>query len=150
MASASVSELILFIAAVSVAAAVSGVLVTTVGGISNSLDAQGADVADDIDTEIEIISDPESGAVYDDINDEISVLVKNTGRRTLAAEGSAVELLVDGRYVGSSAYNLTVLDGSEWRNGNVVRIDVTESLGTGDHRVTVIVDSERETIRFNV
>ena len=148
MAGASVSELIIFIAAVSIAAAVAGVMVTTVGGISDSLDERGADIASDIATDIEIISDPASSAVYDASNSEVRVLVKNTGRRTVEAEVSSVEVLVDGRYMPSSEYTITVLDGSTWHDGEVARIVVNESLTGGDHRVTVIVESERETLRF--
>ena len=148
MASASVSELILFIAAVSVAAAVSGVLVTTVGGISDSLDERGADVATDIDTDVEVISDPGSGAVYDDGSGEVRLLVKNTGRRTIGTDGSTVEVLLDGQYVRPADYSVTVIGGGNWHEGDVVRIVLNESLASGDHRVTVIVESERETLRF--
>lgn len=148
MASASVSELILFIAAVSVAAAVSGVMVTTVGGISDSLDERGADVAADIDTDVSVISDPGSGAVYDADSGEVRLLVKNTGRRTIATEGTTVELLLDGQYVRPSEYTLTVIGGGSWHEGEVARIVVNESIASGDHRVTVVVESERETLRF--
>ena len=148
MASVSVSELVIFIAAVSVAAAVSGAMVTTVGGISGSLSEQGADVASDIATDIEVISDPGSGAVYNATAEEVRVLVKNTGERTIPTEGSAVEVLLDGRYVPASSYTLTVVDGSSWRDGNVVRVVVNSSLSTGDHRVVVLTGSERDTLRF--
>lgn len=149
MAGSSVSTLVIFIAAVSVAAAVSGVMVTTVGDISASLDERGADVAADIDTDVEIISDPAAGAVYDAGNGTVTVLVKNTGRRTLSTEGTAIEVLLDGRYVSRSAYDATVLDGAgAWREGEVVRVVVDESVTAGDHRVTVVVGSERETLVF--
>ncbi|KPN29021.1 putative archaeal flagellar protein F [Halolamina pelagica] len=148
MASASVSELIMFIAAVSVAAAVSGALVTTVGGISDSLDERGTDVAADIATDVEIISDPASGAVYDSQAEEVRVLVKNTGRRTIETDGTVIEVLLDGRYVSPSAYNVSVIEGGSWHDGDVVRLVVNEPLTSGDHRVTVIVESERETLRF--
>jgi flagellar protein FlaG len=148
MASTSVSTLIIFIAAVSIAAGVSGAMVTTVGGIADSLDDRGEDVDADIDTEIEIISDPGSDAVYDDGTDTVRVLVKNTGERTIPTADTGVELLVDGRYVPRSEYTVTVVDGGRWRDGNVVRIEANESLAPGDHRVAVIVDRERETLRF--
>jgi flagellar protein FlaG len=148
VASVSVSELVIFIAAVSVAAAVSGAMVTTVGGISGSLSEQGADVASDIATDIEVISDPGSGAIYNATAEEVRVLVKNTGERTIPTEGSAVEVLLDGRYVPTSSYTLTVVDGSSWRDGNVVRVVVNSSLSTGDHRVVVLTGSERDTLRF--
>ncbi len=148
MASTSVSTLVIFIAAVSIAAAVSGVMVTTVGDIANSVDERGGDVAADLDTDIEIISDSSSDAVYDDTRDEVTVLVKNTGRRTLAAQSSVLEVLVDGRYVSPSSYNASVLGGDTWRTGDVARVVVNESLAADDHRVTVVVGSERETFRF--
>jgi flagellar protein FlaG len=150
MASASVSELVIFIAAVSVAAAVSGALVTTVGDISDSVDERGADVASDLDTDIEIISNPGSGAVYDDGADDVRLLVKNTGRRQISTSGSTVDVLVDGQYIERSSYSITVINGSEWDDGSVVRIVVDEPLSTGDHQATVIVRSERETLRFRV
>lgn len=148
MASTSVSTLVIFIAAVSIAAAVSGVMVTTVGDIANSVDERGGDVAADLDTDIEIISDASSDAVYDDAQAEVTVLVKNTGRRTLAAQSSVLEVLVDGRYISPSSYNATVLDGDTWRTGDVARVVVNESVAAGDHRVTVVVGSERETLNF--
>ncbi|WP_247006652.1 fla cluster protein flaG [Halorientalis litorea] len=150
MASASVSELVIFIAAVSVAAAVSGALVTTVGDISDSVDERGADVASDLDTDIEIISNPGSGAVYDDGADDVRLLVKNTGRRQISTSGSTVDVLIDGQYIERSSYSITVINGSEWDDGSVVRIVVDEPLSTGDHQATVIVRSERETLRFRV
>jgi flagellar protein FlaG len=150
MASTSVSTLIIFIAAVSVAAAVSGVMVSTVGDVAGSLDDRGADVAADIDTDVEIISDPGSGAVYDDSNATVTVLVKNTGRRVLPADGTGIEVLINGQYIPPSAYSVTVLGEADdaWRDGAVVRVVVDRSVSTGDHRVTVIVDDEREVLRF--
>jgi flagellar protein FlaG len=148
MASGSVSELVIFIAAVSVAAAVSGAMVTTVGGISSTLDERGADVAADIATDVEVISDPASDAVYDDATGEIRLLVKNTGGRTLGTDEGSLDVLVDGRYVPPSAYTVAVVDGDAWTDGSVVRIVVSQSLPGGDHRATVVVGSERETLRF--
>lgn len=146
MAGGSVSELVIFIAAVSVAAGVSGAMVTSVGGIADAVDQQGADVARQIDTDVAVISDPGSGAVYDAGAEEVRVLVKNTGRRTLAADG--VEVLVDGRYVPASATAVAVVEGEEFRPGAVARVTVNRTLAPGDHRVTVVAGSERETLRF--
>lgn len=146
MAGGSVSELVIFIAAVSVAAAVSGVMVTTVGGIAGSLDERGGDIAADIATDIEIISDPTTDAVYDAPTDRIRLLVKNTGQRAIATTDSGLEVLVDGRYVPADAYDLTVLNADTWQDGAVARLLVNETLAPGDHRVTVIVNQQRETL----
>ena len=148
MASDSVSTLVLFIAALSVAAAVSGTLVSSVGGLADAVDARGVDVAEDIDTDIEIISDPGSSAVYDDANSEVTLLVKNSGRRGLSTDGSSIELLLDGEYVSRSTFTVNVLDGDARTSGNVARLRIDRSLASGDHRATVIVENERETLRF--
>jgi flagellar protein FlaG len=107
-------------------------------------------VASDLDTDIEIISNPGSGAVYDDGADDVRLLVKNTGRRQISTSGSTVDVLIDGQYIERSSYSITVINGSEWDDGSVVRIVVDEPLSTGDHQATVIVRSERETLRFRV
>lgn len=148
MASVSVSNLILFIAAVTVAVGVSGTLVTNVSGIAESIDAHGANVADQIDTEVDIISDPGSDAIYDSGTDTVSVLVKNTGERSLSAAPKDIDVLLDGQYVSNADLTLTVLDGTEWRRGMVVELEIDRTLGTGEHRVVVIVDGDRETMEF--
>lgn len=147
MASASASTLIIFIAAIGVAAAVSGTMVETVTDISDSFDEQGADVERQIDTDIEIISDSGSGAVYDGTN--VTVLVKNTGARTVATE--EMDVLLDGRYVAGADYETTVVGGGgAWVEDAVVRLEMTASLDAGDHRVLVVVNGQREVLRFHV
>lgn len=147
MASASASTLIIFIAAIGVAAAVSGTMVETVTDISDSFDEQGADVERQIDTDIEIISDSGSGAVYDGTN--VTVLVKNTGARTVATE--EMDVLLDGRYVAGADYEATVVGGGgAWVEDAVVRLEMTASLDAGDHRVLVVVNGQREVLRFYV
>jgi flagellar protein FlaG len=154
MASTSISTLVIFIAAVSIAAGVSGVMVSTVGGISASLDDRGAAVAQSIDTEIEIISDPGSDAIVRDYegdsdgDTELVLLVKNTGDRTIPTAGSAVEVLVDGQYVSPGEYSVETVGSGAWTDGDVVRIVIDRSLAAGDHRATVIAGSDRETLRF--
>jgi len=160
MAGSSISELILFIAALSVAATVSGVMITTVGGIATAVDDRGTNVAGDINTDIEIISDPGTGAVYDDTREnELHLLVKNTGERDFPGTGAATEVLVDGRYVSSDAYRTTLMaDASSFDDGAVLRIEIDPDatnnidtpLATGDHTATVIIRSERETLEFRV
>jgi flagellar protein FlaG len=154
MASTPVSTLIIFIAAVSIAAGVSGVMVSTVGDISTSLEDRGAAVTQSIDTEIEIISDPGSDAIVRDYegdsdgDTELVVLVKNTGDRTIPTTGSAIEVLVNGRYVSPGEYSVEVVGGGAWTDGDVVRIVIDRALAAGDHRATVIVGSDHETLRF--
>lgn len=150
MASSPVSSLILFIAAMIIAASVAGTMVTNVAEVSDAIDTRSVDAEQRIDTEIEVISDPGSSAVYDDPSTTVSVLVKNTGSNTLPAEPGKVDVLVDGEYVPASDQGLTVLEGSSWRPGTVLRLEVDESLSPGEHRVVLVINGDREVFTFYV
>lgn len=150
MASSAVSSLILFIAAMIIAASVAGTMVTNVAQVSNAIDTRSVDAEKRIDTEIEVISDPGSSAVYDDGNETVSVLVKNTGETSLPAEPGKVDVLVDGQYVQASSQTFFVLDGTEWRSGTVVRLEIDTSLSAGEHRVVLVINGDREVFTFYV
>jgi len=152
MAGDSVSTLILFIAAMLVAAGVAGTLVTNVNDLTNSVDSQSGDMTDKIDTDIEIISDPGSHAVYNSSGAEnITLLVKNTGRKTLTADSTALDVLVDGSYVSSDEFTVAVTDGGPWRDGTVAEFEISRSLATGEeHRVSVTVNGAEEVFEFYV
>ncbi|WP_128475891.1 flagellar protein G [Halorussus pelagicus] len=148
MASVSSSHLILFIASLIIAASVAGTFTQGVQRLSSALGDRSVDVSGDIRTDITIISDPGSGAVYNASgNENVTVLVKNTGSRPLPAESDQIEVLVDGRY--QTNVGVTVLDGSAWRVGNVARLEIDQSLDTGtDHRVKIIVNGDEEVLQF--
>ncbi|MDS0476485.1 flagellar protein G [Natrinema sp. 1APR25-10V2] len=151
MAGDSVSTLILFIAAMLVAAGVAGTLVTNVNELSNSVDTHSAEVTEKIDTDIEIISDPGSDAVYNASGSEnITILVKNTGQETLPADGTAVDVLVNGSYVSNDEFTVTVRDGGGvWRDGTVAELEIDRSLATpAEHRVVVTVNGAEEVFEF--
>lgn len=153
MASLSASSLIIFIAAIAIAAGVSGVMIDSVNGISQSITTQGDDVQQKLDTEISIISDAGSDAMYDADSETVQVLVKNTGSRTLSADPGRIDVLVDGEYVVPDSRSVEVISGGEtWREGAVIEltIDLDEPLDGGEHRVAVIVDGDREVLRFYV
>ncbi|QLK27537.1 flagellar protein G [Natrinema zhouii] len=151
MAGDSVSTLILFIAAMLVAAGVAGTLITNVNELSNSVDTQSSDVTDKIDTDIEIISDPGSDAVYDSNAENVTLLVKNTGRETLAADSSAIDVLIDGSYVSNDEFTITVTDDGPWRSGSVAELEIDRSLATGEeHRISVTVNGAEEVFEFYV
>ncbi len=138
----------LFIAALTVAAGVATTLTANVMDISNAVSERGGGVADKIETEVEVINDPGSpSSVYDNSTDTVTVLVKNTGERTLDASPTGIDVLVDGSYV--TIDNVTVVSGgTEWRSSEVVRVNVTRSLSPGSHRVVVYVDEDEEVLRF--
>ncbi|MFA1610579.1 flagellar protein G [Halobellus rubicundus] len=151
MADVSVPSLILFIASIVIAAGVAGVLIDTVTGISGALDDRGADVAENIRTDVEIISNSDS-TVYDQDNDTVTLYVKNTGRRTLPATNQTFDVIFDAEY--RTNVTVSVVDGGpEWTPHGVVEVEIgglSGLEGTGDHQATLVVDGDEETFRFNV
>jgi len=149
VASVSSSHLILFIASLLIAASVAGTFTQGVQRLSSALGDRSLDVAQDVRTDVEIISDPAStGAIYDDGDNTVTLLVKNTGSLDLPADSDQIEVLVDGRY--QVDVTVTVLDGEAWRVGNVVELEIAldGALGDGDHRATVIVNNDEEVLEF--
>lgn len=150
MAGESISTLILFVAAMLVAAAVAGTLVTSVGELSGSVDTFSGDVSNDIETEVEIISDPGSDAVVGDDNETITLLVKNTGERTLPDDGTELDFLVNGEYVPNDDITVTTYEADVWQSGAVARVELTldEPLSAGEHRVLLSVRGTEEVFEF--
>ncbi|ELZ11985.1 flagellin [Halovivax asiaticus JCM 14624] len=150
MSGESISTLILFIAAMLVAASVAGTLVTSVGELSGSIDGYSGDVSDDIETDVEIISDPGSDAIVGDNNQTVTLLVKNTGDRTLPSDGTELDPLVDGRYVSNENLSVTVLEEPTWNAGTVaqVTLSLSEPLDAGEHRVMLSVRGSESTFQF--
>ena len=148
MASVSVSELVLFIAALTVAAGVATTLTASVSDISQVVSERGSGVADQIASDVEVISDPGSPSSIYDGNGTVTVLVKNTGSDTLPVDPDSVELLVNGTYTQVST--VTVAGAESWGEGEVATVTAERSLPPGEHRVVVIVHGDRETLRFRV
>lgn len=146
MASVSVSHVVMFIASLVIAASVAGTLVAGVDRVSTSVDDRSAILTDRIDTDIEIISDPGSDAIYDGTT--VTVLVKNTGTRSLPTDPGMIDVLIDGEYVAD--HTLEPITGNDWTRGDVVRIEFDRTLDGGDHRVTVSIDGNRDLLQFRV
>jgi flagellar protein FlaG len=147
VADGTVPSLVMFIASIILAAAVSGVLINTVGGVSQAVDAQGGDLASNIKTDVEIISDSGS-PVYDGANGTVTLLVKNTGQRSLAADAVVLDVMVDGAYQTDVTVT-PVAGGVDWRPGDVVAVTVgVGSLDSGDHRVKLVTRGDEEVFVF--
>lgn len=152
MAGASVSEMILFIAALVVAASVAGTLTTQVDRVSDSISARSLDVSNEIRADITIISD--AGAqVYDRNNDgNVTLYVRNTGSSDLPADASSFDVLFDGAYIDPVTVTVET-GGPGWSRGGVVEVtfDPPSSLTTDtDHRVKLIVREDEEVFEFRV
>ena len=156
MASVSVSHAIMFIASLLVAATVAGALVSGVDRISESVSDRSLDTSEDIRTDVEIISDPGSDAVFNETEDGgvVTLLVKNTGSVNLLAEESQLDVLVNGRFATDVAVERADgNDGSAWDTSEVVRVTVTvdeADLNAHDQRVKLIVNGDEEVFRFRI
>jgi flagellar protein FlaG len=147
MASVSTSHLILFIASLTVAAGVAGTLVQGVGDISNSIDDRSLDVSDEIRTDIEVISDPGSPVYNTSGNENVTLLVKNTGSQRLSTNTDQIEILLDGSFTVN--VTTTVIGGELWDTDDVARLEISApELGSGDHRVRLVVNGDEEVFEF--
>lgn len=148
MAGVSASHLIIFIASMMVAASVVGVFTESVGQLSDAISEQGVDVSSDVRSDIEIISDSGSNAIYNASgNENITLHVKNTGTEQLPARADRLDIFVDGLY--QTDMTVTLLGGAEvWSGGEVVQIDISRQLNPGDHRVKIIVNGDEEVFEF--
>ncbi|MDS0219816.1 flagellar protein G [Haloarcula sp. S1AR25-5A] len=147
MASVSVSHLILFIASMAIAASVAGVFTSSIGELSNAVAEQGLDVSSDVRSDIEIISDSGSNTIS--TGDTITIHVKNTGSETLAPVPGQMDLFVDGAFATDYTVTLEPDGGDSWRPGDVVRIEIAQSLADGDHRIKLIVNGDEEVFEFH-
>lgn len=151
MAGASISHLVLFIASLLIAGTVVGAAFTGVDQFNDAMEDRSISAAEQLRTDIAIISDPASNAIYDGEN--VTVLLKNVGETNLAADVRQVDVLLNGQYVAQADINATVVDGEpgRWQTRDVLRLTIaTDGLTDGDHRVSVSVNGVQEALNFRV
>ncbi len=148
MAIVSSETLILFIATVLVAGSVAGAMTGGVNQLSSALGDRSIDVSQEIRTDVEIISDPSSSAVYNGTENNVTLLLKNTGSNTLSLDPTTIDVVIDGVY--RSNVTTQLVTGTEWGSGDVVRMYVTDITldANTDHRVVVDVHGNTETFDF--
>ncbi|WP_246986134.1 CARDB domain-containing protein [Halorientalis marina] len=153
MASVSVSHMILFIASIIIAASVAGVFTDSISRVSQAIEDRGGSLSEKVRTDIQVISDSGSTAVYDEETQNITLHIKNTGSATLPANGDGMDVFVDGEYETDVTVT-PVEDTDTWRPGGVVRAEIEPNDGggltTGDHRVKVIINEDEEVFEFRV
>lgn len=161
MASVPVSHLILFIASLVIAAGVVGTITTGVDRVSAGVDDAGLDATEQLRTDVTVISDSSAGVYNASGEENVTLLIKNTGTYRLAPDGSDLDVVLDGSYVRPDPISgeLVSADGATaWGRGDVLRltIDVSEiegrdgGLDDGDHRVFLSVNGDEELFQFRV
>ncbi|UIP00045.1 flagellar protein G [Halobaculum sp. CBA1158] len=148
MAGGSAAELILFIAAIVIAASVAGTLTSEVTRVSDALSAKSLDVAGDIRADAEIVSDAGSRVYNRSGNGNVTIHVRNTGASDLPADPGTIDVLLDGEY--RTDVTVTTVDGdATWHTGDVVRLEFPADLDPDtDHRLKLVVRGDEEVFRF--
>ena len=136
-ADTSATHLIFFIVAVIIALSVTGALFVNVQSISTAALAGSKTLSGQLRTDITLINDPDiipySGGVY-------TFYVKNTGKEDLSP--TYMSVIIDGTLVQDGNLNKTIIEGgTQWRTGDVLRINTTISLGSGSHKIRVVADN---------
>jgi len=146
MSGVSASHLVIFIASIVVAAGVAGTLVTQVDRVSTSISDQSKSVEERIDTDVRIISDTGSDAIYN--AGTLRLYVKNTGGTELTPDAGSIDVLIEGSF--NTPDTVTRIDGpnDRWPPGTVIEVTVNDVSISGDTRVSVSVRENEDTIRF--
>ncbi|WP_226004564.1 LamG-like jellyroll fold domain-containing protein [Natrinema salinisoli] len=144
MVRASVAQLILFIAAISVSTLFVGVIVTETGLYVQAVEDEGDRETAAIDAEIEIINDPEAKAVYNETDETVTVYVKNVGGGTLNPDD--LEVVVNGEL--ATVTETDVIGGEPWRRNRVLAVTLDHAIEGGTNRALVRIDGSRDLLSF--
>jgi len=98
------THVVFFIASVIIASVVSGVLVTVITGVTNSLNERGERVQDQLDIEFTIINDPDNiptGAF------DYLFYLKNIGGVKIPTTNETFQIFIDGEIVITAHFNFS-------------------------------------------
>ena len=149
MASVSVSHLIIFIASLVVAAGVAGTLTTGVERVSNAVEDGSLDVSQQVRTDIDIVSDPDSPSI--DGNGNLTVHVRNTGSQGIFIQRDSIDMVLNGDFVSNSEFTVTDANGDRTtaRTGDVMAININSTyVDSGDNRLYITINSDEEVYEF--
>lgn len=148
MASVSSAHLVLFIAAVLVAAALAGTATESASRLGNAVDQHSQAESEQTDAAVRVVSDADSPtAIYDAANGTLTLYVKNVGDSTLSSAPEDVTVLVNGTYRNDQ--QTTVLDADDWRPGTLLRVRVDVALPSdSETRVVVAPTGARDVFVF--
>ena len=127
------THVIFFVAAVIAAGAVSGVFLAVVNDVSNSLSERGDRVQEQLDTEFEIINDPDN--IPTGVSDYLFYL-KNIGGKKLITTNTTFQVFVDGDMVAITNYNFS---DDSIQIGDVATLYIAQSeISAGDRTLRVV------------
>ena len=127
------SHVVIFIASVIAAGAVSGVFMAVTFGINTSLVERGDRVQDLLDTDFVIVNDPDN--IPSSASDYI-FYVQNIGSNQLVTTNSTFTVFVDGELVVVAKYNFTE---TKIKNGEISDLYIdTSAISAGDHTLRLV------------
>ena len=127
------THIIFFIAAVIVAGLVSGILISVTMNISTSLSEKGDRVQEQLDTDFEIINDPDN---IPDVGGYYRFYLKNIGGKKLVTTNETFQLFVDGDLIATTNYNFT---DESIQSSEVTEIFVVNStISLGGHTLRIV------------
>lgn len=146
-AGASATQMVFFITSVIIALSVVGAMFLNIQSISSAAIMGSKTFAEQLKTDITIISDPEM-IPYSDYN--YTFYVKNTGKEELGIQ--YVTVIIDGTIVVDSNLNKTILGNDPmWLSGDVLQINATTSLSASSHNIRVITaNGIEDTFSFRI
>ncbi len=126
------THVIFFVAAVIVAGMVSGVFIAVTMNVTTSLSNRGDRVAEQLNTDFDIINDPNIipliGAYY-------NFYLKNVGGARLTTTNQTFQVFIDGEFIGISQY---YFEDTSIPVEGVTTLYVNTSLASGDHTLRVV------------
>ncbi len=126
------THVIFFVAAVIVAGMVSGVFIAITMNVTTSLSNRGDRVAEQLDTDFDIINDPSiiplEGSYY-------HFYLKNIGGARLTTTNQTFQIFIDGELMGISQY---YFENTSIPVEGITIIYVNTTLNSGDHTLRVV------------
>jgi len=140
LASNAMSEIVMFVAVLLIAAFVAGILTTSTYKISINIGKKGDALATKLSQDFEIINDP--GNITRNSSAGITIIyIKNTGKDPIIFTNDTFTVIIDGNIVGiNTTKQLTTPGSNVLYPGDVGEIDVNYN-ETGYHKIKVVSDS---------
>lgn len=127
------SHVVIFIASVIAAGAVSGVFMAVTFGINSSFSERGDRIQELLDTDFIIINDPEN--IPTSAGDHLFYL-QNIGSNQLATSNETFTMFIDGEFIALSNFNFSV---TKIKQGEISTMYVDSSvISSGDHTLRIV------------
>jgi len=137
LASSAMSEIVMFVAVLLIAAFVAGILTTSTYKISLNINKKGDALATKLSQDFEIINDP-GDIVRNSSAGTIALYIKNTGKDPIIFTNDSFTVIIDGSIVEINTTNQLTSPGSNILSPGDVGEIVVNYNETGYHRIKVI------------